>query len=267
MRSLIAARDLQRHRCLMGRESTQHATPDLFSTGRVREASAASTKSVSNTAARIPPASQRYVLPKNLDFAVRQLTDDELMQLLEVALQEVKQRGKSPLRAGGDPMQSSRQTEEVAQKHSTTENTSNRKQVAAEVTLSPGKLNAVRAAFGAGVTPSRIARQFGISQANVRKALAARVASQGSDVAVLEVTNFTEIAASPSKQRGQLPFIFKRTITFYFQSLVPASCSLKRMATDARLRKFRTSAPVSPLSLWAKAGHRNVNLGHTRFIV
>ena len=76
----------------MGRESTQHTTPDLFSTGGVREASAASIKSGSDTAARIPSAPQRHVLPKNLDFAVKQLTDDELMQLLEVALQEAKQR-------------------------------------------------------------------------------------------------------------------------------------------------------------------------------
>jgi transposase-like protein len=38
--------------------------------------------------------------------------------------------------------------------------------------LAQGKLNVVRAAFKAGVTPSRIARQFGISQSDVRKALA-----------------------------------------------------------------------------------------------
>jgi transposase-like protein len=31
-------------------------------------------------------------------------------------------------------------------------------------------VNAVRAAFKAGVTPSRIARQFGLSQSDVRKA-------------------------------------------------------------------------------------------------
>jgi transposase-like protein len=43
---------------------------------------------------------------------------------------------------------------------------------AVAVHLTQGKLNAVRAAFKAGVTPSRIARQFGISQSNVRKALA-----------------------------------------------------------------------------------------------
>ena len=175
MRSLIATRDLQRHHRLMGRESTQHTTPDLFSTGGVRDASAASIKSGSDTVARTPSASQRHVLPANLDLAVRQLTDDELMQLLDVALRESKRRGKSPSGIGGDPMQLSRQIEELTQKHPNVENASNRKQVeVAEVVLSPGKLNAVRAAFKAGVTPSRIARQFGISQANVRKVLAAK---------------------------------------------------------------------------------------------
>jgi len=38
--------------------------------------------------------------------------------------------------------------------------------------LTTGKLNAVRAAFKAGVKPLAIARQFGISQSEVRKALA-----------------------------------------------------------------------------------------------
>jgi predicted DNA-binding protein (UPF0251 family) len=47
-----------------------------------------------------------------------------------------------------------------------------RKVEATNVPLTQGKLNAVRAAFKAGVTPSRIARQFGISQSDVRKALA-----------------------------------------------------------------------------------------------
>jgi transposase-like protein len=38
--------------------------------------------------------------------------------------------------------------------------------------LTPGKLSAVRAAFKAGVRPSKIAKQFGISQSDVRKVLA-----------------------------------------------------------------------------------------------
>lgn len=159
----------------MGRESTRQTTPDLFSTDEVQEASAALIKSGSGRAARVPSTSQRHVLPENLDLAVKQLTDDELMQLLEVALQEAKQRGKSQLRTGEDPMQLTRQTEELTQKHPKIESASNRKLVeVARVTLSPGKLNAVRAAFKAGVTPSRIARQFGISEANVRKALAVK---------------------------------------------------------------------------------------------
>jgi DNA-binding CsgD family transcriptional regulator len=41
-----------------------------------------------------------------------------------------------------------------------------------EVSLTRGQANAVRSAFKAGITPARIARQFGISQSNVRKALA-----------------------------------------------------------------------------------------------
>jgi predicted DNA-binding protein (UPF0251 family) len=43
---------------------------------------------------------------------------------------------------------------------------------AATVHLTHGKLNAVRAAFKAGVKPSQIARQFGLSQTDVRTALA-----------------------------------------------------------------------------------------------
>jgi hypothetical protein len=39
------------------------------------------------------------------------------------------------------------------------------------VPLAIGKINAIRAAFKAGITPSRIARRFRISQFDVRKAL------------------------------------------------------------------------------------------------
>ena len=117
--------------------------------------------------------SKRHVLPENLDRAVKQLNDDELMQLIEVALKEAKRRGKSPSQTEGSAQPSS--PTETVQKRRSTEKTTSGKQInVAEVTLSTGKLNAVRAAFKAGVTPSRIAREFGISQANVRKALAAK---------------------------------------------------------------------------------------------
>jgi hypothetical protein len=43
---------------------------------------------------------------------------------------------------------------------------------APKVSLTRGQVNVVRSAFKAGITPSRIARDFGLSQSNVRKALA-----------------------------------------------------------------------------------------------
>ncbi len=40
------------------------------------------------------------------------------------------------------------------------------------IPITPAKLNAIRAALGAGVKPTAIARQFGVSQAAIREALA-----------------------------------------------------------------------------------------------
>jgi hypothetical protein len=40
--------------------------------------------------------------------------------------------------------------------------------------LTQGQINTVRAAFKAGVKSSMVARQFGISQADIRKALASQ---------------------------------------------------------------------------------------------
>jgi DNA invertase Pin-like site-specific DNA recombinase len=72
--------------------------------------------------------------------------------LLVAALAERQARGGEELSVSGEPSDK-KQIKEVAPP------------------LAQGKLNAVRAAFKAGVTPSRIARQFGISQSDVRKAL------------------------------------------------------------------------------------------------
>jgi hypothetical protein len=122
------------------------STPDLFSSAPTREAHSQSSKSVGSPSA-IP---SRHVLPTNLSNAVRHLNDQELGQLLSVVVAEQRRRGKK-LPAEISPKQ--------------------RVEAAATPPLAQGKLNAVRAAFKAGVTPSRIARQFGISQSDVRKAL------------------------------------------------------------------------------------------------
>jgi DNA invertase Pin-like site-specific DNA recombinase len=88
-------------------------------------------------------------LPKDLRTAIRQLDDQELARLLSASLAEQARRKKS----------------------SPEESVRNRRAEAAVVSLPQGRLNAIRAAFKAGVTASRIARQFGISLSDVKRAL------------------------------------------------------------------------------------------------
>jgi hypothetical protein len=99
---------------------------------------------------------QRYVLPKNLRNAVKHLSDGELELMHAATLEEMKRRGRTPqsAEAKSSPIEKRRHIDIV------------------EIPLTRGQVNAVRAAFKAGITPSPIARQFGISQSNVRKALA-----------------------------------------------------------------------------------------------
>jgi hypothetical protein len=130
------------------------SVPDLFSlSGREPSLSsrpAAASPVISN--ATETQVSSRHVLPKDLDTAIRRLDDQELDRLSSAVFSEQKRRGKKTFESERSVRK--RQTDAVA------------------APLAQGKLNAVRAAFKAGVTPPRIARQFGISQADVRRALA-----------------------------------------------------------------------------------------------
>jgi hypothetical protein len=137
----------------MGHGSDKEPTPDLFSPEK------------SGGAPTIQPAepginqpSRRAILPKDLPTAVRYLDDRELDRLVQAAIAEAKRRGR-PIQGVERPppdRQSAR-----------------RKIEATAASLTRGQLNAVRAAFKSGISPSRIARQFGLSQSDVRKALAA----------------------------------------------------------------------------------------------
>jgi hypothetical protein len=157
----------------MGRDSTERGAPDLFSTNAVRDASATSSAKPIAAAEPVNNPSQRHILPKNLRHAVKQLSDKELDELFEVVFDEARRRGRLPRNVETDLGPSSRRPSELVAKRSPVTDKSQRRKVdIAEVSLTQGQVNAVRAAFKAGVTPSRIARQFGISQANIRKALA-----------------------------------------------------------------------------------------------
>ena len=131
--------------------------PDLFSTVSAREPSSTSDSpppwatSTDTTATEATASVRPYVLPKDLPKALAQLQNQEFDRLVSAVLAEQKRRGAKPEPAG---------------------NSRKQRVEPAAVTLPSGKLNAVRAAFKAGVKPSQIARQFGISQADVRKVLA-----------------------------------------------------------------------------------------------
>jgi predicted DNA-binding protein (UPF0251 family) len=154
----------------MGSEPAEPAIPGLLSTDGAK---AAVPSSPTVDAAKEPtePASQRHVLPKNLRHAISQLSDGELDELFEAAFDEAKRRGRLPRNVRTDVTPSALRPSEMTTKRSPP--TAKRRQVEiAEVTLTRGQVNAIRASFKAGITPSRIARQFGVSQADVRKALA-----------------------------------------------------------------------------------------------
>ena len=133
----------------MGRDRT---TSDPFSMA-TSPGSSPPTKKV------LPAQERRHVLPKDLPNALKYLDDEELGRLLTAAVAEAKRRGKSLPSA--QPSRTRSRGEGTA-------------------SLTRGQLNAVRAAFKAGVTPARIARQFGLSHSDVRKALASEASDQGS---------------------------------------------------------------------------------------
>lgn len=143
----------------MGRDRTQQATLDLFSTASSGEPSPRSKQS--------SPQKRRHVLPKDLPNAVKHLDDRELDLLITASLEEAKRRGRLlPNVQANTPDESARQRSSRMAK------SSQRRQVeVAAVSLTRGQVNAVRAAAKAGIKPSLIARQFGISQSDVRKVL------------------------------------------------------------------------------------------------
>jgi hypothetical protein len=119
-------------------------------------------------------SSPRYVLPSNLSNALQQLDDLELDRLVAASRHELQRRGR--------PMISTPETQpatdvspgEDASKPTIAKDQLSKRQQLRQPngTLTQGQMNAVLASFKAGITPSRIARQFGISQSDVRKVLA-----------------------------------------------------------------------------------------------
>jgi len=175
----LVAAQRWRHSCCMPLSRTQ-PLPDLFGAvadhephhGPARLTSIRPTPAVMSTADK---SSQRCVLPSDLSNALQQLDDLELDRLIAASRHEQQRRGRPTT-----PVPEVRPTTHVNPGERTSEPSiakdplSERRQLPEpNVALTQGQVNAVRATFKAGITPSRIARQFGISQSDVRKVLAA----------------------------------------------------------------------------------------------
>jgi hypothetical protein len=146
----------------MGRDSPERTTPDLLPTKTVRDA-AARPKLPATEAATESGEPQRYILPKNLRNAVKHLSDGELDLMHAATLEEIKRRGRTPKDV---------ETDLPARPDLTKIQSLPTKTAKLNVSLTRGQVSAVRSAFKAGITPSRIAREFGIPLSDVRRALA-----------------------------------------------------------------------------------------------
>jgi hypothetical protein len=136
----------------MGRDHTEQPIPDLFSTEKVRDAS----QPLPTPSQNKPTTNVAHVLPKDLKLSIKHLSDKDLDRLFEAVFDETKRRGRLPWTVGDEPS---------AAAH---------KEKIAEPSLTTGQLRAIRASVKAGIKPSHIARQFGVSLADVRKALASK---------------------------------------------------------------------------------------------
>jgi hypothetical protein len=139
-----------------------HLTPDLFTSLPTAKASEQPTAPDAMTVERVRAATRpKHLLPKDLAGALAWLGDAELDSLLAAVTAEAKRRGRLP---------------SISPREHTANTRSSSRPVTTDAdagALTTGQLNAVRAAFKAGVKPSIIARQFRISQSEVRRALAA----------------------------------------------------------------------------------------------
>jgi len=148
---------------------------DLFSAAAKKSRPAEVAVSHPTVSPDAPAASPRYLLPKDLSGALARLDDREIDSLLAAVIDETTRRGrltpslKAKLIEAIQGADRSPKAKTPVGAPASRHQAPHRNNGAASLTI--GQTNAVCAAFMAGVKPSVIARQFGISQSAVKKAI------------------------------------------------------------------------------------------------
>jgi hypothetical protein len=149
-------------------------TPDLFTATAVPKASLPEPPIAEPTPAIEPmsrPQSPVHLLPKDLPGALTRLNDVEIDTLLAAVIAEAERRDRLPRSLLAKSRKVAPTLSKAPAAHAAVHAGRASTQSGA-ASLTQGQINAVHAAFKAGVKASMIARQFGISQADVRTALA-----------------------------------------------------------------------------------------------
>lgn len=138
---------------MASRQPPTDPVPDLFAQTRDE-----------GPAPRVATPESRTVLPANLPSALTRLPESDLKQLAEAVAVELRRRNL--VTAPAD--RSAPAPEKPKSKRKVIEPGRDDNDRPA---LTPGKLNAIRAALKAGVKPMTIAKQFGVSLSAIKKAL------------------------------------------------------------------------------------------------
>jgi hypothetical protein len=114
------------------------------------------------------PLQKRRVQLLDLVRDVGQLENDDLIDLIRVAIGEARRRGIGPASAAGD----SRGTVPPVMEQKSPAAARIVRTPAPVADIPPAKASMVRAAVKAGFSPARVAKDFGVSTATVRKLMA-----------------------------------------------------------------------------------------------
>ena len=105
---------------------------------------------------------RRLVLPDDLPGSLKHLGDNQLDALHQAVTAELRRRGKLP---------TAKRSDLITKKNKAASSRSKPPKVE-PVQVPQGQMNLIKAAFKAGIKPSAIARQLGISLSVVRRVLA-----------------------------------------------------------------------------------------------